>query len=241
MTNDTNERAVDPEESPATRAKPDDLIRRLALLTGKEPAMVAVNLVSDARGPAWSTRFAAAVATSDRVFEEKPIWRTTSGGNAVEVRAVLKGTRGRVGRRLGVGEAEARGWLVPGTAPDERAAVLLRRALALLVEDWAPEALAFLPVADIAEGWNSTRPAEPRGASSWVLYDDRGEATPRRPTSPESCAARIETLLARAENPLRLLDLNASTLLDVSTRLDDGTERIARLWRQAVARPPEAG
>jgi len=207
---------------------------------GEDLEVVARNLIDDPDGPAWTTRFAAAVGTRAGVFAGEPTWRIAASGDRVEVTVTPRAGGRKVRRSLSVEEATGRGWLVPGTASNEAIAVLRRRALALLVETWAPEALALLPVSNAAEGWApEIPPTAPE--RSWVVYDDRGAATPRRPTSPESCLARVETLLARAENPLRLLELNATALLAAADRLDDGTERIARLWRAATVRPPEAG
>jgi len=221
----------------------DALTRRLARRLGEDVEIVARNLILEPEGPAWSTRFAAAAGTRPGVFAGEPRWRPGADGRRVEVKVAPRGDARIVGRALTVDEATARGWLVPGTAPDETIAVLRRRALALLVEIWVPEALALLPVSNAPEGWAATRARTETSAPdrSWVIYDDRGFATPRRPTSPENYLARVEILLARAETPLRLLDLNATTLLAAASLLDDGTERVARLWRIATARPPEAG
>jgi len=213
--------------------------RRLARRLGEDFEIVASNLIDGPDGPSWTTRFAAGVGTRPGIFARGPIWKIGANGRRVEVGATPRANTRAVGRSLSVDEATARGWLVPGTAPDETIAVLRRRALALLVESWAPEALALLPVSNAPEGWAPAVP--PVTDRSWVIYDDRGFATPRRPTSPESCVARVETLLARAETPLRMLELNATTLLAAADRLDDGTERIARLWRIATARPTDAG
>lgn len=210
----------------------DRFARTLARRLGEDPRRVALELRTDGDGPRWSTRFAAARGLRAGVFAHPASVRPTAI-ERVEARAVPLGATRPVRRTLGREEAEARGWLIPGTGPDEALAVLRRRALALLVEAWAPEALDHLPVSRDAEGWGPAVPPPPR---AWVIYDDRGAATPRRPTSPERCLDRVRTLVARAEHPLRVLDLNATTLLAVAALVDDGTERVAGLWRAAAAR-----
>lgn len=225
-----------PRDNPADLA----LVRQLALALGEPEVVVMQNLLLDDGHLSWTPRFVIARANRSGLLKGRLRWAETPPGTPLAVTAsvTLAGDGREAHCTVSLKAAEEDGRIAPGTPEDEVLDHLYGFAATRLIDRHFPDLLLALPPARPS----TTRlPAtDEREAASEpqerVVYDEYGNADPRRPTSAERLLERVERHLERAGHPERVLDLNAAALTAAATELDDGSQRLAALWRRHSAR-----
>jgi hypothetical protein len=216
-------------------------ILELARVLGDPPCVVMQNLCVHEGRLMWTPRYAVARVNRSGVLRGRLRWTVTppEAPLAVTAHAVFADTGEAVSCTADLATAVEEGHIGDGSTPAAAMEHLHWLAAARLVALHAPDILLALPPDE--SGTTAPPPPEaPPAPQERVVYDEHGEADPRRPTDAARLLARVAHHAARADAPGRVLELNALTLTAAAAELDDGGARVAALWRR-VARRSETG